>query len=172
MGLFALLLPFLLVLGVVGVSIKLAAWMRQRSRVTWGHILVLLGLWLLTAITTNVISALAEQAQAPALAYWIIGLVGMAAYLTLGGWFLGTRGLRVSGEVLGWADGLKIMLLAWLLLAGAALVGFALVALLTFVGALDTPDPYLTWRANANVTPIRSEALGGVTAPLAAPPRQ
>ena len=60
---------------------------------------------------------------------WLAIIGGAAIYLTLGTWFVGTRGFDRTGQPAGRAGGMKVMLVYLLLLAAMIIAALAIASL-------------------------------------------
>ncbi len=104
-------------------TLKLAA-VISRIRLRWLHCFAFGGAVALASIAGQAATVYLWQ---PPL--WLAIIGGAAIYLTLGTWFVGTRGLDRTGKPAGRAGGMKVMLV-YLLLFAAMIIAALTIAFL------------------------------------------
>ena len=119
-----LLLPFALVIVIFIGTVKLAAWLCRRARLTWFQALGLVVLDLLGTVVLRIVHLETSDAMTPR---WPLMLASLALYLLVGGWFYGRFARSAEGQHLGFQRGLLLsavhvlLLLVLLVLPTAAL---------------------------------------------------
>ena len=102
------LLPLALMPALYAALVKLAAFLLRRTQLSWPQAL----LYGLAAVGAGIVGTFIRLATANVLPGLVLGALGIAIQLVLGGWYLGPRARTAAGEPIGFARGMLIPLLA------------------------------------------------------------
>ena len=104
-----ILLPIALVPVLYALLLKLSAFLLRRTQMSWKHAFVfgLLGL------AVGVVGSLANRVTGYALPGLVVGLLGFAIQISLGGWYFGPRARTAAGEAVGFARGALLSLVSF-----------------------------------------------------------
>ena len=122
MSLVFIVIPLVLMVLLYGAVIKLAAKLFKGSSVQWKHAFIFAAIAGFIGFAAAVISRASGFVLGPLLGL----LLGLTLQAMLGGWYLGPRGFRASGESLTFRGGFAVSAIS-----GAILFAVSLTLLLT-----------------------------------------
>ena len=106
MSAFLMLVPLLLVPVFYALLVKFAAFLVRRTQLSWKNALV----FGLLTLAVALVGALANRITGQLLPVFLVGLLGIAIQLAVGGWYLGPRATTSLGEQLGFGRGVVLSL--------------------------------------------------------------
>lgn len=101
-------LPILFVPVLYALLVKLAAVLLRRTKLSWKHAF----LFGLLALVVGAIGTFGNLALGHTLPALLVGIVGIAIQLSLGGWYFGPRAKNKEGEPIGFTRGMLLSLIA------------------------------------------------------------
>ena len=92
--------------------LKLAAWLQKYRGISWAHTFICSAILFVISIVVGALSRFAAFEPPDVVSISVM----VALFLGLCGWFYRNRGLTAQGTQIGWIGGIKLGVIAWLLM--------------------------------------------------------